>query len=68
MNFDTNTKELIGYGCLILLAWYVIFAFNDRPNILVIDGCEYVSVHMGGEIAHKGNCTNVIHKMVIENK
>jgi len=34
-------------------------------DVVVIDDCQYLSVHgnIGGEkiVAHKGNCTNVIH-------
>lgn len=32
----------------------------DTYDIIVIDGCQYVM--MWRRMAHKGNCTNLIHK------
>ena len=34
--------------------------------VIVIDGCQYI--RSGHGIAHKGNCTNSIHKYQVENK
>lgn len=38
---------------------------NSEPMVKVMDGCEYL-VTYGGDFdahyAHKGNCTNPIHK------
>lgn len=31
----------------------------DRPQVVVVDGCEYIS--HGNGLTHKANCTNSFH-------
>lgn len=38
---------------------YIELPSGQRVVVKVIDGCEYILFDRG--IAHKGNCTNVIH-------
>ncbi len=44
--------------------------YNLRENgfdykITIIDGCQYIEFHTYGypSVTHKGNCTNLIHKI-----
>jgi hypothetical protein len=32
-----------------------------RYEVIVIEGCEYIRMSAGEALAHKGNCTNIIH-------
>jgi hypothetical protein len=31
---------------------------NGQYTIIIIDGCEYIQLQIGGTLTHKGNCTN----------
>lgn len=35
---------------------------KDEYNTLILEGCEYWVVDFGKQMAHKGNCSNSIHK------
>lgn len=60
---------IIGQTFVVCFIFAIAMAiFDQGPHTQVIDGCEYVSVGHGDKITHKGNCTNAIHKVIIENR
>jgi len=62
----TTLIEVISIIAIITILLVMLFGLQNRtPKTKVIDGCEYLVSYdgdLGVNYAHKGNCTNSIHK------
>ncbi len=65
-------KNDLKFWILLLLAFWLILSCSPERNTIVEDGCEYIeTTSFTGQgavvsLAHKGNCKNPIHKIVID--
>lgn len=64
---ESNSKRAItGIIMASIVLIFVVWCFTQdrKPNIVKIDGCEYIQVttYHDTELIHKEDCNNPIHK------